>query len=377
MAAPGGGFYSATDADSEGEEGRFFTWTIDELRDLLPGDQFQAIVAYYHVTEAGNFEGRNILHVPDDEADVAAKLGITPEVLHERIETAHATLYAIREKRVHPGLDDKLIAAWNGLMVASLAEAARVLGREDYRSAAVFHADFFIQELIHDGRVWRTHKNGVSKLNGYLEDYACLGEALLETYQTTFDPRYFIQAQALADQALAHFAAPDGGFFDTADDHESHIARPRSLQDNATPSGNSKFARVLLILAAYTGEARYESAARGILRQLVSGMREYPWAFGEALIAADLLIHGIQEVAIIGDPVLPATRTLLSTVESRYHPNVIRALSPIDAEPDAVPPLLAQRTLVNGQSAAYVCRHFVCQRPVTDPEALETVLKDN
>ncbi|MHB8625850.1 MAG: thioredoxin domain-containing protein [Aggregatilineales bacterium] len=375
MAAPGGGFYSATDADSEGEEGKFFVWTPGEIRTALPDDQYQAVVSYYGVTETGNFEGRNILNVPADDADVAAKLAITPDELRARIDAARATLYAIRDKRVHPGLDDKLLTAWNGLTLTSVAEAARVLDRDDYRKAAIFHADFLIRELIHDGRVWRTHKNGVSKLNGYLEDYACLSEALLETYQTTFEVRYFEQAQALADQVLAHFASSDGGFYDTADDHESLIARPRSLQDNATPSGNSKFARVLALLAAYTGEARYETAARGILRQLAAGMREYPSAFGEALIAADLLVRGIQEVAIIGDPALPATRALLAVVESRYRPNVIRALSPVDSGSDAVPPLLAQRTLVAGQPAAYVCRHFVCQRPVTDPAALESVLR--
>lgn len=376
MAAPGGGFYSATDADSEGEEGKFFVWTLSELRNALPNDEFQAVVTYYGVTDAGNFEGQNILYVPAEDERAAAALGIAPETLRARLDAARSTLYALRDKRTHPGLDDKLIAAWNGLTLASLAEAARVLDRADYRKAAISHADFLIGELIHEGRVWRTHKNGVSKLNGYLEDYACVAEALLETYQTTFDVRYFEQARTLADQALSHFAAPEGGFYDTADDHEALIARPHSLQDNAVPSGNSKFARVLALLAAYTGDARYETAARGILGQLASGMREYPSAFGEALIAADLLIRGIQEVAIIGDPALPATHDLLSTMESCYRPNAIRALAPTDAGPEAVPPLLAQRTLVGGQPAAYVCRHFVCQRPVTDPEAFQKVLED-
>ena len=370
MAAPNGGFYSATDADSEGEEGKFFVWTVDELRKLLPDDQYQTVVSYYGLTKAGNFEGSNILNVPVDEAEVAKPLGISVETLRSQIEEAGHTLYAARTQRVAPGLDDKLLTAWNGLMLTSLAEAARVLKREDYRLAAVHHADFLIRELIRDGRVLRTHKNGLSKLNGYLEDYACLIEALLETYQTTFDARYFTQAQALADQVLIHFTAADGGFFDTADDHETLIARPRGLQDNAVPSGNSKMSRVLVLLAAYTGEIRYDAAARAVLRQMSAAMRQYPAAFGEALIAVDLLVYGVQEVAIIGDPTAAETQALLNTLDTGYHPNMIRALSVKDTDANAVPALLAQRTLVNGQPTAYICRHFVCQRPITDPVGL-------
>jgi hypothetical protein len=370
MAAPEGGFYSATDADSEGEEGKFFVWTVDELRVLLPDDQYAAVTAYYGVTAGGNFEGSNILNVPVDEAEVAKALNLSVETLRSQIEDGGHTLYAARTQRIAPGLDDKLLTAWNGLMLTSLAEAARVLKRDDYRQAAVRHADFLMRELIRDGRVLRTHKNGVSKLNGYLEDYACLIESLIETYQTTSDARYFIQARALADQVLIHFAAPEGGFFDTADDHETLIARPRGMQDNAVPSGNSKMARVLVLLTAYTGEAQYEAAARAILRQMSAAMRQYPSAFGEALIAADLLINGVQEVAIIGDPARTETQALIDTLEVAYRPNMIRALSATDTNENAVPPLLAQRSMINGQPAAYVCRHFVCQRPVSDAVAL-------
>ncbi len=374
MAAPGGGFFSATDADSEGEEGKFFVWTVDELRAALPTDYYQVIAAYYGVSETGNFEGRNILHVPADPAAVAQRLGLSADELQTKIDAARKMLYEVRKGRVPPGCDDKLLTAWNGLALASLAEAARILDRDDYRQAAVLHADFLLRELVHDGRVFRTHKNGQSKLNGYLEDYANLAEGLLETYQATFEPRYFEQARGLIDQALTHFAAPDGGFFDTADDHEQLIARPRNLQDNATPSGNSKLARVLLILAAYTGEQRYETAARGILRQVTAAMRQYPAAFGEALIAADLLIRGIQEIALIGDPHSSATRQLLDVIESVYRPNAIRALAAADTGANAVPPLLAQRSRLDDQPTVYVCRHFTCLRPVTTPEALQSAL---
>ena len=377
MSAPDGGFYSATDADSEGVEGKFFIWTPAELRALLPDDQYRAVCAYYAVTDAGNFEGSTILNVPSSsDEEVAAALDLSVGALRDLLDEAGHTLYAARTQRVAPALDDKLLTAWNGLAVASLAEAARVLKRDDYRLAAIRHADFMQRELIHENRVWRTHRNGVSKLNGYLEDYACLIEALLEVYQTTFEPRYYQQAQALADQVLIHFAAPEGGFFDTADDAETLIARPRSLQDNAVPSGSSKLARVLVVLAAYSGDSRYEAAARSILRQMAPAMRQYPSAFGEALIALDLLVNGIQEVAIIGDPAAPATQSLIEVLEARFRPGTIRALTATDSPADVRPELLAQRVAIDGQPTAYVCQHFVCQRPVTTAAALADHLDD-
>ncbi len=374
MTAPSGAFYSTTDADSEHVEGKFFVWTMAEIRAALPPDQAAAVIAYYGVTEKGNFEGAHILNVPTEPAEVAQKLGITRETLMERIEAARTTLYAVREKRVHPGRDEKILTAWNGMMLASLAEAARMLDRADYREAAIKNADFVLRELGQDGRLLRTHKDGVSKLNGYLEDYANWIDGLLALYQATFEPRYFSEARRLADHVLAHFAAPDGGFFDTADDHEALIARPRNLQDNAVPCGNSMMARVLILVGAFTGEATYEAAARGVLRPLSAAMRQYPGAFGEALGAADLLVRGIKEVALVGDPTLAATRALQAIVERGYRPNVIRALTPVDCEDQAVPPLLDYRTHVKGLPAAYVCEHFVCQRPVTEPAALNALL---
>lgn len=374
MTAPEGGFYSSTDADSEHEEGKFFVWTLAEIRAALPADQAEAVIAYYGVTEAGNFEGANILNVPVADQEVAQALGITLDELHTRIAAARSTLYAVREGRVHPGRDGKILTAWNGLMLASFAEAARAFDNTTYRDAAIRSADFILRELIRDGRLLRTYKDGQSKLNGYLEDYANVINGLLEVYQTTFEPRYFSEVRRLADSVLDHFAASDGGFFDTADDHETLIARPRSLQDNATPSGSSAMIKVLIVLSAYTGDERYETAARGVLQQIVGALQQYPQAFGEALNAADLLVRGIQEVAIVGDPALDTTRALLSVVNAGYRPNVIRALSAIDMGENAVPPLMDYRAHVNGLPAAYVCEHFMCKRPVTDPAALTELL---
>jgi uncharacterized protein len=211
--------------------------------------------------------------------------------------------------------------------------------------------------------------------NGYLEDYANLIDGLQQLYQTAFDASYFTAAVELAEVVLKHFAAPDAGFYDTSDDHESLIARPRNLQDNATPAGNTLMARVLLQLAAYTGEAKYEEAARDILRQLTGAAQQYPTAFGEALNAMDMLIRGMKEVAIIGDPVKAETQALLDVINSRYMPNAILALSPDDVGETATPQLLAYRMQVKGAPSAYVCQHFVCQRPVNTPEALIEALQ--
>ena len=374
MTAPEGSFYSTTDADSEGEEGKFFVWSRDELESLL-GTDAPVAIEYWGVTARGNFEGQNILNVPNDDAVVAERLGISAETLAAKLTAIKDKLYATRTHRVHPGLDDKILTAWNGMMLASLSEAARVLDRADYRTAAVRNAEFLLREMVApDGRLYRTHKDGHSKINAYLEDYANLIDGLLELYQTTYDERWFIEARRLANHVLAHFAAEDGGFFDTSDDHENLIARPRNMQDNATPSGNAMIARQLIRLAAYTGDSRYDEAARKTLGLLAEAFRQYPQAFGESLSAVDMLVSGLAEVALVGAPDDPATKSLLAEVQKHYRPNVITALSPVDVPGESVIPLLSYRTMRNGQPTVYVCRHFVCAFPVTTVEQVKELL---
>jgi uncharacterized protein YyaL (SSP411 family) len=368
MTSAEGGFYSTTDADSEGEEGKFFLWTPAEIRDLLTPEQADAAIAYWGVTEAGNFEGSNILNVPQDEEVVAKQLGISVDALKVRIEDAKHTLYAARTQRVAPGLDDKVLTAWNGLMLASLAEAARYLKRKDYTDAAIRNADFLLNTMRKDGRLRRSYKDGVAMYNGYLEDYACLIDGLIQMYQLTFEPRYMADAIALADVVLAHYAAPDGGFFDTSDDHEQLIARPRNLQDNAVPAGNNLMAKVLVQLTAFTGDLKYEDSARQIIESLAAALQQYPAAFGEALNTADLLAYGIDEVAIVGAK--SEAQLLLDAVNTGYRPNVILAYAPEDQGDSAIPMLLASRRMVEGKAAAYVCRHFTCRMPVTEVDAL-------
>jgi hypothetical protein len=371
MTSPEGGFYSTTDADSEGVEGKFFVWTPAELRSLLTPEEAEAALLYWDVTEGGNFEHRNILNVPMDDEVAANLLNISVEDLAARIESAKHKLYAARTQRVPPGLDDKVLTAWNGMMLASLAEGARFLKRDDYRQAALRSADFLLSVMRRQGRLLRSYKDGVAMYNGYLEDYACLIDGLIQVYHLTFEARFLGDAEALAEAVLTHFAAPDGGFFDTSHDHEQLIARPRSLQDNATPSGNSTMAKVLAQLAAFTGEPRYDEAARAILTPLAAAMRQYPAAFGEALTAVDLLVRGIDEVAIVGTP----AAALLEVVNAGFRPNVILAYAAADQGEGASPRLLAHRHQVEGRAAAYVCRNFACRQPTTDPGELARALQ--
>ncbi len=377
MTHPGGGFFSATDADSEGEEGRFFVWDMAELQEVL-GEEADLACEYWGVSAGGNFEGSNILNVATDPAEVAATFGIGEAQLAGKVETMRAKLYAARVERVHPGLDDKVLSAWNGMMLASLAEAARALQRTDWRDAAIRNAEFMLAHLRrNDGRLLRTHKDGASNVNGFLEDYANLCDGLLELYQTTWDERWFRAARELADLALAHFAADGGGFFDTSDDHETLIVRPRNLQDNATPSGSAMLARQLLRLAAWTGEARYQDAAVAALRLLVEALRAYPQAFGEALNAVDVLVAGMQEVAIVGAPEEGGCAALVREMHSQWRPNSVAALSgPTESDESAIP-LLRGRVKIDGRATAYVCRNFACQLPVTEVSALREQLRGN
>lgn len=383
MTLPEGGFYSATDADSEGEEGKFFVWTLDEIREALAPledelpNAVEIAIAYYGITAGGNFEGSNILHVTNDAETVAERLNMPLEDFQAALAQVKDRLYAARTSRVYPGLDDKVLTAWNSMMLASLAEAARVLGREDYLSAAERAGDFLLENVfIAGGRLYRTYKNGQARLNGYLEDYAHMMDAMLELYQSTYMEKWFAPARLLADAVIEHFSADDGGFYDTSDDHESLIVRPRQLQDSASPSGNSMAAKQLLRLAAYTGDARYDEGARSFLRMVVPVMQQYPQAVGESLNATDMLVHGLVEVAIVGSPVKTETKALLAILREPYRPNVISALARQPVEDEHNIPLLSYRTLRNDLPTVYVCRNFACQMPVTSPEEVEKLLAE-
>jgi uncharacterized protein len=337
-----GGFFSALDADSEGEEGKFYVWSLDELDDEA--------VAAFGATAQGNFEGKNIL-VRAGEASLELK----------------RRLYDVRSQRVWPGLDDKRLTSWNALMIAALAEAGAVLERSDYLAAAGGCADFILRDLRDDsGRLLRTWKGGEAKLNAYLEDHAFLLEALLTLYEATFDPRWFTEARALADTMIDRFADEErGGFFETSSDHEQLVARRKDLEDHPIPAGNSSAAYGLLRLAALTGEYEYERRAVGIFRLLHTVAARHAQAFGHLLQALDFHFADVKEVALVG----PDREPLERTVRTRFRPHIVVA----GGEPDGVP-LLEGREPVDGRAAAYVCEHFACQRPVTEPAELEALL---
>jgi uncharacterized protein len=285
-------------------------------------------------------------------------------------------LFAEREKRIKPGRDEKIITAWNGLMLAAFAEAARVLNRPDYRDIARRNAEFILSTLMKEGRLFRTWKEspGQAKLMGYLEDYAFYADGLLALYQTTFEPRWFQTARALMDVVLEHFQdEANGGFFDTADDHEALLTRPKSLQDNATPCGNSMAVRTLLMLAAYTGQAKYEAPALNTLASLQGPMSQYPGAFAHWLGALEFAIAPPKEVAIIGEMAGEDTKALLQTTLSPYRPNQVVALAN-ENEATGQSELVEGRAMQGGCATAYVCQHFTCQQPVTSAEELAALL---
>jgi uncharacterized protein len=347
-----GGFMSALDADSEGEEGRFYVWTLDELRSAL-GEDADAAIAYFGATEAGNFEGRNILIRGANDP--------------ERLPEIRCKLYGARSQRVWPGRDDKRLCSWNALMIAALADAGAVLERPDYLDAARACADFLLREMRGpDGRMLRTWKDGRAKLNGYLEDHAYLVEALLSLYEATFEPRWFAAARELADFTIEHFGdTGSGGFFETADYHEELLARRKDLEDNPIPAGNSSAAYGLLRLAALSGEHGYERRAVDVFRLLHKVAFRHPQAFAHLLQAMDFHFASVKEVALVGSDLAPLERT----VRARFRPHIVLA----GGEADGVP-LLEGRDSVDGRAAAYVCERFACKRPVTEPAELEALL---
>ncbi len=360
MRGPEGGFFSALDADSEGEEGRFYVWTPEEIRAVL-GDAAEPILAYYGATEAGNFEGRNVLHL-------AGGAG-APQP--DGLEGARRALYEARSQRPRPGLDDKRLTSWNALAIAALAEAGAVLEREDYLEAARSCAEFVL-EALHDGegRLLRSFKDGEGRLNAYLEDHAFGLEALLTLYEASFEPRWFERAQALADTLVARFGDPErGGFFSTSNDHEALIARRKEVGDHPIPSGNSSAALGLLRLAALTGDRSYEGQALGVLRLFAKAAPRQPDAFAHLLRALDFQLSPTKEVALVGDDLT----VLAAVVRSEHRPHLVLAGG---HEGTSAPPLLKGRGMIDSKPSAYVCEHFACQTPTTDSGSLASLLRE-
>ena len=366
MRGPEGGFYSSLDADSEGEEGRFYVWSEAEIREVLeegqnpncikfPARQTGNLMQFYGVSEAGNFEGANVLHL------AAGATAEEPEGLKEM----RRALLQARARRVRPGLDDKRLTSWNALAIAALADAGAVLGREDYLDGARRCAGFLLEALRdEEGNLLRTYKDGRARLNAYLEDHAFLIEALLTLYEATFETRWFAEARALADATIKRFGDLErGGFYSTSTDHEELIARRKEVGDHPIPSGNSSAAMGLLRLAALTGGRRYDEAAAGVFALFSKPAVEHPDAFAHLLRALDFHLSPTREVALVGDDLTE----LAAVVREKPRPHLVLGGGPEGA---TEPPLLEGRTLVDGKPAAYICQNFTCRLPTTDPGAL-------
>jgi uncharacterized protein len=361
LALADGAFASSQDADTDGIEGLTFTWRAAEIREVL-GEVAPAFTAAYGVTDDGNWEGVTILSRVIPRGDALAEATFA---------AARARLLARRAARPQPARDDKALAAWNGLAIAAFAEAGRLLGQPAYTAAAVRAAEAITGGLLRDdGSLGRSWKDGRAVGQGVLEDHTHLAEGLLALYEATFDERWFVIARALMDRVLARFADPDDGFFDTADDHERLITRPKDVQDNAVPSGGAMAATLLLRLAAWTGEGRYREAAERAIGTVAPYLARYPTGFAQWLVAATFAAADVVEVAVAGDPAADATHELMAPAWSRWRPDQVLAAATPEATATSAIALLHDRPAIDGRPTAYVCRGFVCERPVTTAEAL-------
>ncbi len=365
-----GVFFSATDADSEGVEGKFFVWTPEEVEAVLPPDQARALCAYYDVTPQGNWEGHSILHTPRPLGEVARELGLEPGALRTLLAAAKAKLYAARNERVPPLCDDKVLTGHNALMIGSLAECGRILDEPRYRDAAARAADWLWQHMRRpDGGLYRTTRAGKTHLDAYLEDYAYACDAFIDVYEATGAGRHLARARTLAERMIADFADDEaGGFFNTARDHEALLVRMRPGQDGAIPSANAIAAQALLRLAWY-GEEAWRERASDAIRAHGKLIERAPRAFAASLCVIDMLLEGPTEAVLVGDD-----GALAAAVGRVFLPNRIIAHLPGDGDAALPDALTAGKTEVGGLAALYVCRNYACERPVTGAGEVAAVL---
>ncbi|MFQ5989871.1 MAG: aldo/keto reductase [Candidatus Methylomirabilales bacterium] len=376
MTSNEGGFYSATDADSEGEEGKFFVWTPAEIEAILGEEEGRRFCAYYDITPHGNWEEKSIANVRRTIDQVAARLEIEPEALQASLERARPKVYEARLQRIPPGLDDKILTAWNGLMISAMAEGYRVLGDQRYLDAGARAADFLLSTLVRaDGRLLRTYRAGKAHLDAYLEDYAYLAEGLIDLYEAGGASRYLTESLRLVEILLTDFVdAENGAFYSTARDHESLIVRHREGNDGATPGGNAVAASALARLSFQLDREDLRHAAERAITAYGKQISRIPYAFAKSLMVVELLLNGPIELALIGSGGEASFEALRTEVGRHYLPN--RIIAHHDPATGDLPhfPLLEGKELVNGQAALYVCQNFACQTPITDPALVTTAL---
>jgi len=377
MTSPEGGFYATQDADSEGEEGKFFVWTPAEIREVLGDELGNLACRYYDVTTRGSFEhGTSTLAVHQSVEDLARELKRPADDVRAELQTARRKLFAAREKRVHPARDEKIIVAWNGLMMSALAKAGRAFDEVRYRRAAEKAARFILEKVVRDGVLYHSYKDGKLSHPGFLDDYACLVNGLIDLYQADFSLEWLQRARQLTDALLDRFwEGEDQGFFYTKKD-DGTVLRTRNAWDNAVPSGNSVATMALLRLSILLGENRYRDVAEANLKLNYESIKRTPAGFSAMLNAVDFYLGEPPEIAIVGGKD-PETKVLIQTVNRLYLPNSVVVLRTDDTPEQAVGliPLLEGRTKVDGHAAAYVCRNFTCQAPVTDPASLRAALQ--
>ncbi len=378
MQAPEGGFYSATDADSEGEEGKFFVWQPAEVEEVLGKDDARLVCAFYDITPGGNWEGKSIAHTPRTREDVAKKLGVDVDTLDTALARSRDKLYAAREKRVHPLLDDKILTSWNGLMIAAMAEGARVLGDRRYLEAGERAARNILDSMRReDGGLFRTARNGRAHLDAYLEDYAFLADGLVSLYEAGADASFLRDAKALAERMIADFGDEQGGaFFHTAHGHEELIVRTREGNDGAIPSANAVAARALARLSYHFDLEDFRRRASDAIQAYGRLIERAPRAFATSLSVVDFLLEGPLELVLAGTPGEAAHDALAAEVGKRYLPNRIVGHVRAPSEDTAGLPLLEGKGLVGGKAALYVCRNFTCKAPVTDPAKVSEALAE-
>ncbi len=378
MTHPDGGFYSSIDADSEGVEGKFYVWTKEEIRSHLL-DKSELFEAAYGITEQGNWEGKTVLQRALDDSTLAARFGFDPQTVPVKLAECHSVLLAARSRRPRPATDDKILTAWNGLMLATLAEAARVivpahsLLQETYYEMATRNAEFLLSALRPQGQLRRSWRDGKTTQQVFLEDYAALILGLFELYQTDFQERWYSAALELTEEMITRFSDPRGGFFDTPADGERLFLRPKDLQDNATPCGGSLACEALLKLTALSGNGRYHDLAEQSLREVAEAALRYPTAFGRWLSAADFALGNGKQAAVLGEAEGKDFQALIRFLRAEYRPNLVVAASAFPPSA-AAPALLRDRPPLPGKATVYLCEQFICRQPVTEVEQLALLL---
>jgi uncharacterized protein YyaL (SSP411 family) len=376
MTSPDGGFYSAENADSEGEEGKFYVWTQDEIKKILGERQADVFLRFYGVTERGNFEGsRNVLHIDTRIEELAKKEGMTPEELREILDKSRGMMFAARKKRMHPSKDDKILTDWNGLMIAAMAKGAQALDRPDYAQVAGSAADFLLKNLRRsDGRLLHRYREGEAAIPGYLDDYAFLIWGLLELYQATFETRYLTEAVTLTDDMLKIFwDEKEGGFFFTGDDAEKVLARTKEVYDGAIPSGNSVALLDLLRLGRMTAKEELEEKAAALMRSFGGQITRSPTGFTQFLIGVDFALGPTKEIVIAGQLDGEDTRRMLRAIGQRFLPRQVLILHPGDEKREAIEQLASfvkEQYSIDGKATAYVCENYACELPTTNVDEM-------